>query len=74
MRTASYSLNPLFPYNDIIEGGFYMLHGMFKTYIHIKRSIYVYTVNEWIGTVYVVMQMYEKVNANFGSSVLILYN
>lgn len=37
-----------------------MLHGMFTTYIHIICSIYVYHVNEWIGTVYLVMHLYEK--------------
>lgn len=58
--------------SDIIQRkGFYMLHGML-TCIHIVWSICVYTVNGW--TVYLVMQLYEKVNANFGSSVLILYD
>lgn len=33
--------------------------------IHILWQIDVYTVNVWIGTEYLVMQLYEKVNANF---------
>lgn len=33
MTTASYSLNPLFPYNDNNQRGFHMLHGTFTTYI-----------------------------------------
>lgn len=50
-----------------------MLHGLFTTYIHIMWHIYVYTVNEWIGTVYLVMQLYEKSECQLGTSVIILH-
>lgn len=43
---------------DLIKGGFYMLHG------NVCSELCVYTVNEWIGTVYLVRRLYEKMILN----------
>lgn len=49
-------LNPLFPYYS--KRLLYAAWNAHNIYTYVK--LYVYTVNEWIGTVYLVMQLYEK--------------
>lgn len=63
MRTASYSLmenSPLSIQCYYSEKGFlyaaWNVHSIYTYYV----KYYVYTVNGWIGTVYLVMQLYEK--------------
>lgn len=57
---TNFYLEPPFPPTMLSLNGFYMLHGMFTTCIYIMWSVYtvcVYTVSEWIDTVYLVMQL-----------------
>lgn len=60
MTTASYSLNPFFHTMIIFKEGFICCMERSQHIYYVKYSIYVYTVNEWIVTVYLVMQLYEK--------------